>query len=622
MLTVLSYFYNKKFNYSYLDKSIANYSIIVLALQLVVFLGFKYFNLKYQIYYLLPFNVFYITVFYKVLIKSSAQKSTKDILAHILIGILLICYVLQFSLAKTTFVEVYYIFYQIVLLVLLIKCLVKYLAVTKFETNPHVSTKWFFHSLVVLTVIEATLFFYNLISGLDLNDIQITSILYSSFVCTILLIFVIKAITGSETELQNIDKIVKPVVNSKESHIDDNLLDMLLTTKDGVIFKEGDFLSIDGATGYVYGEQVKTVEPEISGNFEIFMSWADSIRTLKVRANADTPRDAETARKFGAEGIGLCRTEHMFFDKERIFNFRRMIMSDTVEQREEALTKIIPYQRDDFEKLFEVMNGNPVIIRYLDPPLHEFLPHTDEEIKELAISLNTNFEALKERAESLREFNPMMGHRGCRLSVTYPEITRMQTKAVIEAAINVINKGINVIPEIMIPLIGDTKELKYVKSIVEQTANEIISASNVDLKYKIGTMIEVPRAVIIADKLALDAEFFSFGTNDLTQLTYGFSRDDAGKYLKDYYDKGIFESDPFARIDENGVGIFVRVAINKAKRVRPNIDLGICGEHGGEPSSIEFCHQIGLNYVSCSPFRVPVARLAAAQAAIKSKICK
>ena len=391
-----------------------------------------------------------------------------------------------------------------------------------------------------------------------------------------------------------------------------------LTTKEGLIFKEGDYLSIDGATGLVYGENIKTVEPDISGNFEIFMSWADSVRTLGVRANADTPRDAMVAKKFGAEGIGLCRTEHMFFDKERIFNFRKMIAAENLEQRNSALEEILPYQRADFEALFEVMDGNPVIIRYLDPPLHEFLPHTDEEISELANSLGTTFESLKKRVVSLKEFNPMMGHRGCRLSVTYPEITKMQTRAVIEAAINVLKKGINVTPEIMIPLIGDENELKYVKNIVVTTANEIISKNNVNLKYMVGTMIEVPRAIIIADKLAVDAEFFSFGTNDLTQLTYGFSRDDAGKYLNDYYNKGIFENDPFAKIDQNGVGVFVRVAINKARRVRPNIDLGICGEHGGEPTSVEFCHRIGLNYVSCSPFRIPIARLAAAQAAIKS----
>lgn len=393
-----------------------------------------------------------------------------------------------------------------------------------------------------------------------------------------------------------------------------------LTTLDGLVFKEGDYLSIDGATGNVYGEQVKTVAPDISGDFETFMAWADSVRTLKVRANADTTQDALMAKKFGAEGIGLCRTEHMFFDKDRIFNFRRMIAAENKEQREEALLKILPYQRGDFEQLFEVMDGKPVIIRYLDPPLHEFLPHTDEEILELAKSLGTTFESLKDRVNSLKEFNPMMGHRGCRLSITYPEITKMQTQAVIEAAINVIKKGINVVPEIMIPLIGNTEEFKYVKKIVVDTADEIIAKNNIKLKYMVGTMIEVPRAIIIADQLAADAEFFSFGTNDLTQLTYGFSRDDASKYLKDYYSKGIFENDPFARIDENGVGVFVRVAINKARRVRPNIDLGICGEHGGETNSVEFCHRIGLNYVSCSPFRIPVARLSAAQAKIKESL--
>jgi len=395
-----------------------------------------------------------------------------------------------------------------------------------------------------------------------------------------------------------------------------------LTTKDGLIFQEGASLSIDGTTGMVYGENIKTVDPDISGYFETFMSWADDIRVLGVRANADTPHDAIVAKKFGAEGIGLCRTEHMFFDKDRIFSFRKMIAAENSEQRKNALEEILPYQRKDFESLFEVMDGKPVIIRYLDPPLHEFLPHTDEEILELAKSLGTTFESLKKRVMSLKEFNPMMGHRGCRLSVTYPEITKMQTTAVIEAAINVLKKGIRVIPEIMIPLIGDEKELKYVKNIIVTTADEIISKNNVELKYMIGTMIEVPRAIIIADKLATEVEFFSFGTNDLTQLTYGFSRDDAGKYLSDYYNKGIFEKDPFAKIDQNGVGVFVRVAINKARRIRPNIDLGICGEHGGEPTSVEFCHKIGLNYVSCSPFRIPIARLAAAQAVIKEKTNK
>lgn len=392
-----------------------------------------------------------------------------------------------------------------------------------------------------------------------------------------------------------------------------------LTTKDGITYKEGDYISLDGSTGNVYGEQIKTKAPEISGDFETFMSWADSVRRLKIRTNADTPRDAKQARTFGAEGIGLCRTEHMFFESDRIFNFRRMITASTLEQREEALEKILPYQRGDFEQLFEVMGEYPVVIRYLDPPLHEFLPHTDEEIKPLALSLGMTFDELKTRVESLKEFNPMMGHRGCRLAITYPEIAVMQTRAVIEAAINVNKKGLNVTPEIMIPLVGDVKELQYIKNIVVKTADEIIAKNNVNLKYNVGTMIEIPRAVITADQIAEEAEFFSFGTNDLTQMTYGFSRDDASKFLKDYYDKNIFESDPFAKIDQVGVGELMKIAVSKGRSVRPDISLGICGEHGGEASSIEFCHKIGLDYVSCSPFRVPLARLAAAQAAIKNK---
>ena len=391
----------------------------------------------------------------------------------------------------------------------------------------------------------------------------------------------------------------------------------VLITKDGTKFKEGDWMSLDGSTGNVYGEQIKTVDPEISGDFETFMSWADKARKLKVRTNADTPKDAMQARKFGAEGIGLCRTEHMFFEEERIFNFRRMITADTVEAREEALEKILPYQRDDFEGLFRAMEGYGVTIRFLDPPLHEFLPHTDEEIKPLAKSLGITFEALKARVESLKEFNPMMGHRGCRLAVTYPEIARMQTRAVIEAAIKVNKDGLNVKPEIMIPLVGDVKELKYVKNIVVETADEIIKKAGVKLEYHVGTMIEIPRAALTADKIAEEAEFFSFGTNDLTQMTYGFSRDDAGKFLEDYYKKGIFESDPFAKVDQEGVGQLMKIAIEKGKSTRKDIKLGICGEHGGEPSTVEFCHNIGLTYVSCSPYRVPLARLAAAQAAIK-----
>ena len=391
-----------------------------------------------------------------------------------------------------------------------------------------------------------------------------------------------------------------------------------ITTKDGTVYKEGDYMSLDGSTGNVYGEEIKTVEPEISGDFETFMNWADAVRKLKVRTNADTPRDAKQARKFGAEGIGLCRTEHMFFEEDRIFNFRKMIAAETVSQREEALEKILPYQRGDFEELFRAMAPYSVTIRYLDPPLHEFLPHTDEEIKPLAESLGMTFEALKERVESLKEFNPMMGHRGCRLAVTYPEIAKMQTKAVIEAAINVNKEGLNVEPEIMIPLVGEVKELKYVKNIVCETADEIIKNSGVNLKYKVGTMIEIPRAALTADEIAKEAEFFSFGTNDLTQMTYGFSRDDASKFLKDYYDKQIFESDPFAKLDQVGVGKLVKMAVELGKQTRPDIHLGICGEHGGEPSSVEFCHKVGLDYVSCSPFRVPLARLASAQAAIKS----
>ncbi len=392
-----------------------------------------------------------------------------------------------------------------------------------------------------------------------------------------------------------------------------------LTTKDGKVMHEGDWISLDGSTGNVYGERIKTVEPSISGDFETFMNWADNTRKLQVRTNADTPKDAILARKFGAEGIGLCRTEHMFFEEERIFNFRRMITADTEEKRREALEKILPYQRSDFEGLFRSMEGYSVTIRFLDPPLHEFLPHTDEEIKPLAESLGMTFEALKNRVISLKEFNPMMGHRGCRLAITYPEIAEMQTRAVIEAAINVEKEGIKTHPEIMIPLIGDLKELKYVKNIVTTTADKVMVEKNFKVNYNIGTMIEIPRATVIADEIAQEAEFFSFGTNDLTQLTYGFSRDDASKFLNDYDKKGIFESDPFAKIDRTGVGELMRIAVEKGRKTRPNIELGICGEHGGEPSSVEFCNELGLTYVSCSPFRVPLARLAAAQAAIKAK---
>ncbi len=391
-----------------------------------------------------------------------------------------------------------------------------------------------------------------------------------------------------------------------------------LTTASGKVYHEGDEISLDGSTGKVYDGLIKTEEPTISGDFETFMSWADEIRRLKIRTNADTPKDAEQARKFGAEGIGLCRTEHMFFEESRIFNFRKMITAETVEQREKALEDILPYQRDDFEGLFRAMAPFSVTIRYLDPPLHEFLPHTDEEIKPLADALGMSFESLKSRIDSLKEFNPMMGHRGCRLAITYPEIAKMQTRAVIEAAINVSKEGTKITPEIMIPLVGDPKELQYVKNIVCETADAIIKEQNSDITYHVGTMIEIPRAALLADKIAEYAEFFSFGTNDLTQMTYGFSRDDAGKFLNDYYSKNIFESDPFAKVDTEGVGQLIKIAAEKGRRTRKDIHLGICGEHGGDPASIEFCESVGLDYVSCSPFRVPIARLAAAQATIKA----
>ena len=394
----------------------------------------------------------------------------------------------------------------------------------------------------------------------------------------------------------------------------------ILTTKDGEIFREGDWISLDGSTGNVYGEQLKTVPPTISGDFETIMSWADEISELEVRTNADTPRDAKQARAFGAKGIGLCRTEHMFFEEERIFNFRRMITADILEKREEALSKILPYQREDFEGLFRAMAGYVVTIRYLDPPLHEFLPHTDEEIKELADSLEMSFEDLKNRVESLKEFNPMMGHRGCRLAITYPEIAKMQTRAVIEAAINVKNEGLEVKPEIMIPLVGTMREFTFIKDIIDEVAKEVMREKSVEIEYSVGTMIEVPRATLISDQIAKEALFFSYGTNDLTQMTYGYSRDDASKFLKDYYSRHILEHDPFASIDQEGVGKLIEISVRRAKMVRPNIDLGICGEHGGDPKSIDFCHRVGLNYVSCSPYRVPVARLAAAQAAIRNKL--
>ena len=392
----------------------------------------------------------------------------------------------------------------------------------------------------------------------------------------------------------------------------------ILKTNEGLELKEGDYISIDGSTGNVYAGKLEMQEATISGDFETFMSWADNMRKLKIRTNADTPKDAKQARDFGAEGIGLCRTEHMFFDKERIFNFRKMICATTLEDRRKALEKILPYQRSDFEQIFEVMAPYPVVIRYLDPPLHEFLPKTDLEIEELAQDLGKSIDELKNIIDSLKEFNPMMGHRGCRLAVTYPEIAQMQTRAVIEAAINVAKKGVKITPEIMIPLVGDVKELKYVKDIVVSVADQIIKEQNVDLKYEVGTMIEIPRAALLADEIAKEADFFSFGTNDLTQMTYGFSRDDAGKFLNSYYEKGIFEFDPFAKIDVKGVGALVKMASEKGRTTNKNLSLGICGEHGGDPSSIAFCDELGFNYVSCSPFRVPIARLAAAQAAIKS----
>ena len=391
-------------------------------------------------------------------------------------------------------------------------------------------------------------------------------------------------------------------------------------TLNGKTYVEGDYISIDGSTGAIYDGIIPTVDAEISGNFGIIMGWADEYRALKVRTNADTPADAKKARELGAEGIGLCRTEHMFFEADRIAAFREMICSDTAEEREVALAKILPYQQGDFEKLYEALEGTPVCIRFLDPPLHEFVPTTEEDIAILAKAQNKSVEDIKELIASLHEFNPMMGHRGCRLAVTYPEIAKMQTTAVIRAAINVQakHKDWNVKPEIMIPLVGDVKELKYIKAIVVATADEEIAKAGVKLDYEVGTMIEIPRACITADEIAANADFFCFGTNDLTQMTYGFSRDDAGKFLKDYYDAKIFENDPFAKLDQNGVGKLMSTALKLGRPANENLHVGICGEHGGDPSSIEFCHEIGLDYVSCSPFRVPIARLSAAQANIKN----
>ena len=389
----------------------------------------------------------------------------------------------------------------------------------------------------------------------------------------------------------------------------------------GKEYHEGDVISFDGSTGCIYDGAIPTVEATIAGEFGRIMAWADKYRTLKVRTNADTPADAKKARELGAEGIGLCRTEHMFFEGNRIDAFREMICADTVEEREAALEKILPYQQGDFEQLYEAMEGEAVTIRFLDPPLHEFVPTEEEDIKKLADAQGKSVDQIKAIIEGLKEFNPMMGHRGCRLAVTYPEIAKMQTKAVIRAAINVskAHPEWNMVPEIMIPLVGDIKELKYVKKFVVETADAEIAAAGADLKYEVGTMIEIPRAALTADEIATEAEFFCFGTNDLTQMTFGFSRDDAGKFLDAYYDAKIFENDPFAKLDQDGVGKLMEMALKLGKPVRPTLHCGICGEHGGDPSSVEFCHKIGLDYVSCSPFRVPIARLAAAQAAISSE---
>ena len=389
----------------------------------------------------------------------------------------------------------------------------------------------------------------------------------------------------------------------------------------GKTFVEGDVISIDGTTGNIYDGAIATVDAQIAGEFGRIMAWADKYRVLKVRTNADTPADAKKARELGAEGIGLCRTEHMFFEADRIAAFREMICSDTVEEREAALAKIEPMQQADFEALYEALEGCPVTIRFLDPPLHEFVPTEEADIEALAKAQGKSVETIKNIIASLHEFNPMMGHRGCRLAVTYPEIAKMQTKAVIKAALNVKKNHPDwtIVPEIMIPLVGDVKELKYVKNFVVETADAVIKEAGADLKYEVGTMIEIPRAALTADEIAKEAEFFCFGTNDLTQMTYGFSRDDAGKFLNAYYDAKIFENDPFAKLDQTGVGKLMEMAIKLGKATRPDMHIGICGEHGGDPSSVEFCHKIGLTYVSCSPFRVPIARLAAAQAAIADK---
>ena len=388
----------------------------------------------------------------------------------------------------------------------------------------------------------------------------------------------------------------------------------------GKTYHEGDIISIDGTTGNIYDGEIKTVDATIAGEFGRVMEWADKFRKLGVRTNADTPKDTAKAIELGAEGIGLCRTEHMFFEEERIFNLRKMIISETVEDREKYLNLLIPYQKGDFKAMYKELEGRPMTVRYMDPPLHEFIPKTEAEMKQLADAMGTTVEHVQKVCNELHEFNPMMGHRGCRLAVTYPEIAKMQTRALMEAAIEVKEEeGYDIIPEIMIPLVGEIKELKFVKDIVVETAEQVKKEKNSDMEYHIGTMIEIPRAALTADEIAKEAEFFSFGTNDLTQMTFGFSRDDAGKFLNSYYENKIYEQDPFARLDQTGVGQLVKMAAEKGKATRPNIKLGICGEHGGDPSSVEFCHEVGLTYVSCSPFRVPIARLAAAQAAIKEK---
>ena len=388
----------------------------------------------------------------------------------------------------------------------------------------------------------------------------------------------------------------------------------------GHTFHEGDYISLDGSTGKIYKGDIATQEATVSGNFERIMEWADQFRTLRVRTNADTPADTLNAVKLGAEGIGLCRTEHMFFDAERIPKIRKMILSETVEQREEALNELIPFQKGDFKAMYKALEGRPMTVRYLDPPLHEFVPTDPEDIKALADDMGMTVEAVNAKCAELHEFNPMMGHRGCRLAVTYPEIAKMQTRAVMEAAIEVKEEcGYDIVPEIMIPLVGEKKELKYVKDVVVEIAELVKKEKNSDIQYHIGTMIEIPRAALTADKVAEEADFFSFGTNDLTQMTFGFSRDDAGKFLDSYYKAKIYESDPFARLDQEGVGQLVKMAVEKGRSTKADLKCGICGEHGGDPSSVEFCHKIGLNYVSCSPFRVPIARLAAAQAALNNK---